>query len=140
MPHLCSINFINQEEQISLLFLFPSPSPQFGGHLFQSFWRSKGSEDRSVPSQYIHLLHYFFSSCHNIWLRANLAWKASAHGRADLSKQACKWADCTGLLVPALLLKPVFHCLPWTVVWNTVCMCMRSSLRKTSYTMQKSDM
>jgi len=28
---------------------------------------------------------------------------------ADLSKWRCKWADGTGLLVPALLLKPVLH-------------------------------
>lgn len=133
ISHLCSINFIYQEEQILLLLLFPSPSPQFGGHLFQRCWRSKGSEDCSIPCQYIYILYCFFSSCHCIWLRANLA-------RADLSKQACKWADCTGLLLPALLLKPVFHPLPWSVVWNSVCMCMRSSLRKISYTMHKSDM
>lgn len=128
MSHLCSINFIYQEEQILLLFLFPSPSPQFGGHLFQRCWRSKGSEDCSTPCQYIYLLYYFFSSCHYIWLRA------------DLSKQACKWADCTALLLPALLPKPVLHQLPWSVVWNSVCMRIRSSLRKISYAVHKSDM
>lgn len=121
------------------MLLFPSPSSLFGGHLFQRCWMSKGSEDCSIPCQYIHLLYCLFSSYHCIWLRANLARKASVHARADLSKQACKQADRTGLLVPALLLKPVLHCLLWSVVRNTVCM-STNSLRKISYAMHKSDM
>lgn len=121
------------------MLLFPSLSFLFGGHLFQRCWMSKGSEDCSVPWQHICLLYHLFSSYHCIWLRANLARKVSAHARADLSKQECKWADCTGLLVPALLLKPVLHCLLWSVEQNTVYMSM-NSLRKTSYAMHKSDM
>lgn len=100
---------------------------------------SKGGEDCSAPWQNIHLLYNLFSCYHCIWLGANLARQASAHARADLSKQACKWADCTGLLVPALLPKPVLHCLLWSVEQNTVCM-SRNSFRKTSYAVHKFDM
>lgn len=124
-----------KEEQI--LYIFPSPCPRFGGHLFQRCWRSKDSEECSILCQYIHFLYYFFSSCHYICLRANLARKASVRARADLSKHTCKGAYCAGILVPALLLKPVFHCLPRSVVWSIFCMCMR---RKTSYAVHKFDM